>query len=64
MESIAALLILDKDYDHQADGHAERKSCNVDDRKDLVLQQCPESDFKIVSNHLDSPSNQNHYKDG
>ena len=55
MEPVAAFLILDKDDDHQADGHAESKSENIDNRKAFVLEQCSESDFKIISNHVDSP---------
>jgi hypothetical protein len=39
MKPIATFLILDKDDDHQADGHAEGQSENIYKRKALISQQ-------------------------
>jgi hypothetical protein len=52
VEPVKAQLVLDKEHDHNAAGHADGEPEDVDKRIDLVPSQVSKSDYYIIFKHI------------
>ena len=54
MKAVKTKLVLYADHHHHADRQAQRKSKDVNERKQFMFQQIPKCNFKIGPEHDDN----------